>query len=115
MSLELLGSIFLVWAAIVATASVVVHMRVRWWASKMGVHLAAYMTVIAAVLDLGAIRFLFSGTDERWFQVLRLVVFALVPVVLTQRLWLQIEAQRQAREEVRRTDRGDVDPRDEGA
>lgn len=93
-TLSLVGSILLALAAVIATASVVVHAQVRWWASQMGRHLMAYMAVIAAVLDLGLIRFLFSGTGVFWFEVLRLVVFAGVPVVLGQRLYLQLKARR---------------------
>jgi FtsH-binding integral membrane protein len=86
------GNVLIHWAALVGVASVVVHSRVRWWDSPMGRHLMAYMTVIAAVLVLSVIRI--DTGDTWWFGVLRLVVFAGVPVVMTQRLWLQIQAQR---------------------
>lgn len=96
------GSVLLSAAGLIGTASVAVHARVRWWASEMGRHLMAYMTVIAAVLDLGAIRFI-TGGDTWWFALLRTAVFAAVPVVLAQRLRLQLKAQRTERAARRQT------------
>jgi hypothetical protein len=93
--LRVTGNAFLCWAALVATASVVVHARVLWWRSVMGRHLMAYMGVMALVLDLGVVR-LVTG-DSWWFQLIRLLVFVGVPVVMTWRLWLQIRAQHTAR------------------
>jgi hypothetical protein len=92
-----IGNILIWWAAIVGTASVVVHARVRWWDSEMGRHLMVYMTVIAAVLVLSVIRTVVG--DSWWFQLLRTIVFIGVPFAMTQRLWLQIKAQRLDREE----------------
>lgn len=92
--LQLLGNGFFVWAALAATASVVVHARVPWWKSTMGRHLMAYMAVMALVLDLGIIRLIFG--DSWWFQLIRLVTFIGVPIVMTWRLVLQIKAQRAA-------------------
>lgn len=86
------GSVFLSYAAVVGTASVVAHSRVNWRASAMGRHLMFYMAVMAATLDLGVIRFIFG--DSHWFQVLRTAVFIGVPIVMTQRLILQIKARR---------------------
>ena len=91
-TLYIIGSICIVWAALVGVASVVVHSRVRWWVTPMGRHLMAYMSVIAAVLVLSCIRIVFG--DSTGFQILRMIVFVGVPVVMTHRLWLQIQAQR---------------------
>jgi len=79
----------------VGTASVVLHLRVPWWRSEMGRHLLYYMAVMALVLDLGVIRIVFG--DSWWFALLRLITFIGVPAVMTQRLWLQIKAQRASR------------------
>jgi len=98
---SLLGNALLVWAALVATASVVVHSRVQWWHSIMGRHLMAYMFVVAAVLDLGVVKLVLG--DSWSFALLRLVVFAGVPLVMSQRLYLQVKAQRENRtDDVRR-------------
>lgn len=94
----LIGNGLLVWAAVVGVASVVVHARVNWWSSPMGRHLMAYMSVVAAVLTLGVVRLLLG--DAWWFSLLRVVVFTGVPIVMTQRLVLQLRVQRAARSEV---------------
>lgn len=91
----LVGSILLIIAAVIATASVVVHARVRWRVSVMGRHLMAYMLVVAAVLDLGVLRF-FVG-DTWLIFVLRTAMYVPVVWVLAWRLWLQIQAQRAER------------------
>lgn len=79
-------------SAVITSASVVIHTRVPWWHSEMGRHLMAYMAVMAAVLDLSALKILFG--DSTTFALLRLVVFVGVPLVTAWRLWLQIKAQR---------------------
>lgn len=90
--LQLLGNGLLVWAALVGTASVVVHLRVFDRTMPMSRHLLLYMAAIAAVLDLGVVRLIVG--DSWGFLLLRLVVFVGVPVLMTQRLYLQIQAQR---------------------
>lgn len=89
------GSVLIIWAALVGTASVVVHARVQWWRTEMGRHLMAYMSVIAVVLVLSCLRIFFG--DTWWFSLLRLITFVGVPIVMTQRLMLQVKAQREAR------------------
>ena len=91
----LIGSVLLAVAGIIGTASVIVHARVAWRSSPMGRHIMAYMVVIAAVLDLGVAR-MFVG-QSFGFELLRLVVFAGVPLVMGQRLLLQVRAQRRER------------------
>lgn len=88
---QLIGNCFLVWAALVGTASVAVHLRVPWWHSVMGRHLMAYMCVFAIVLDLGVVKLIVG--DSWVFQLLRLITFTGVPIVMTWRLLLQIKAQ----------------------
>lgn len=87
------GNVLIIYAAVVATVSVIVHSRVRWWQTQMGRHLMAYMGVMAAVLVLGVIR-TFIG-QLWWFELIRFIVFLGVPAVMTHRLWLQVKAQRE--------------------
>lgn len=100
-----IGTVLIHWAALVATASVVVHTRVRWRETAMGRHLMAYMTAMAVVLVLSCIAndtmppapVVTTSSGSLWFQLLRLVTFVAVPAVMTQRLWLQIKIQRSVR------------------
>jgi hypothetical protein len=85
-------SVLVVWAAIVGVLSVVLHSRVAWRATPMGRHLMFYMGVIAAVLTLSSLRILFTW-NANWFLILNVMVFAFVPLAMTQRLWLQWRAQ----------------------
>lgn len=86
------GSVLIVWAAVVGVASVAVHLRVFDRHSQMSRHLLWYMSIIAAVLVLSCVK-IFTG-DSGWFQLLRLGVFLGVPLVMSHRLYLQIQAQR---------------------
>lgn len=95
MSREVLISIYYVlifWGAIVGILSVVLHTRVPWRSTEMGRHLMFYMGVIAAVLTLSSLRIMFTW-QQPWFFTLNVLVFALVPLAMTQRLWLQWKAQ----------------------
>jgi hypothetical protein len=92
--LRVIGDGLIVWATIVGVASVVVHARVDWWSTPMGRHLMAYMGAYAAVLTLACVRMVLS--PSWWFDLIRLVTFVGVPIVMTWRLWLQIQAQRDA-------------------
>lgn len=90
---RLTGNTLLICAALICTASVVLHARVPWRRSEFGRHLMIYMGTMALTLDLGVIR-IFVG-DTWWFALIRLVVFVGVPLAFAQRLWLQIKAQRE--------------------
>lgn len=89
--LRVAGNVVIVAAAVIGLTSVYVHTRVDWMATQMGRHLMAYMAVIAATLALAVIRMLLG--DSTWFALLRLAVFVGVPIVMGQRLYLQIKAQ----------------------
>lgn len=89
---RLCGNIVLCASAFFATLGVVVYVRVPWWRSPMGRHLMIKMAVLALILDLGVIRLMFG--EAPWFLLLRLVVYALLPLVLAQRVWLLWQAQR---------------------
>lgn len=93
------GNVLVWWAALVGTASVVVHLRVFDPSSKMSKHLLFYMAMIAIVLDLGVIRLVLG--DSPLFQAIRLAAFVGVVLAMTQRLWLQLKAQRSDRIERR--------------
>lgn len=95
--LRLIGNGLISWAAVVGVLSVIVHALGPWRASEMGRHLMAYMTAIAAVLLLSVVRIIIG--DSPWFQSLRLVVFVGVPVTMTWRLVLQLQARRYNRRE----------------
>lgn len=62
-----------------------------WRHSPAGRHLMAYSAAIAAVLVLASARI--AVGDSPWFQSLRTVVFAGIPVVFGWRLWLLRSAQ----------------------
>lgn len=97
--LRLIGNILVHWATLAALVSVVLHFRVDWWRTTMGRHLMAYQTVVGAVLLLACLSIdLLAGTV--WFAAIRVLVFIGVPLVLTQRVWLQIKAQREVRREI---------------
>jgi hypothetical protein len=73
---------------------VVYQITARWWEREDGRHVMSFMFVIAAVLVLSVIRVYVPGSaDLLWFNVLRLVVFAFVPVVLGWRLVMLLRAQ----------------------
>jgi FtsH-binding integral membrane protein len=94
-ALNLAGTALVFWAALVGVASVIVHLRVFDRHNPMSVHLLGYMLAIAAVLVLSCIRVITGNSgDSWWFQLLRMLVFIAVPIFMTQRLLLQLRAQR---------------------
>lgn len=90
MNFTTIGNIELVFAAIPAVCSVAVFARVRWWRSRWGRHLMAYMGAVALVLVLGCIRLVYG--DNFWFATLRAVAFGCVGFVLWWRLAYIVEA-----------------------
>ena len=89
------------WAFLAALVSVILHWRVDWWRTEMGRHLMAYQFVVAVVLGLLILRTDFFE-ESTFFITARVAVFVGVPIVLTQRVWLQIKSQREVRQEVGR-------------
>lgn len=85
-----LGNGLILLSAVFATSFVVLYwVTAPWWRSPMGRNVQALMFVIALVLDLSVVRIFVPGSvDLLWFNILRLIVFAFVPVVLGWRLWL---------------------------
>ena len=96
-TLRYLGNGLAIWATFIGLGSVILHARVDWRSSQMGRHLMLYMGAIEAVFILSCIRMLIG--DSWQFQLTRLIVFALVPLAMTQRFWLQLKAQRGVRDE----------------
>lgn len=94
------NTLIIVSAVEAAVFVVLYHWSARWWESDAGRHVMAFMAVIAGVLGLSVLR-IFLG-DSTPFRIVRLAVFAGVPVVLGQRLWLLRRAQRPARRGGRR-------------
>jgi len=87
--MQAISNLLLYWAALVGIASAIFHMTGPWWTSPMGRHLAAYMWALALVLCLVGIRNLLGPFPG--YQVMRIVVFAAIPIVMTRQLWLQIK------------------------
>ena len=93
--IRVVGNLLVLLSAIEASGFVVVYWATApWWRSPMGRNVMSLMFVIALVLDLSVVRIFVPGAvDLLWFNILRLVVFALVPVVLGMRLWLLVKVQ----------------------
>ena len=95
--LRTIGNVLIFASALPALASVAVYARVPWWRTMTGRHLMSYMSVIAAVLTLSCLRILIGDSPE--FVVIRLAVFAGVPLVMWSQLVLLLRAQRGGRRE----------------
>ena len=94
MSLGRLVGNTLVWlAAFPAVASVVMFSRVRWWRSQWGRHVMVYMSSVALVLLLAALRQVIG--DSLVFYWLRTAAFGLVTVALWWRLVIVVSAYRE--------------------
>lgn len=98
-----LGFVLLTVSALPAVLSVVVHLTTPWTRTRMGRHLMAYAAAIAAVLVTWTVGFFFQSPP--WFDIVRLAVFSLVPVVLWWRLWMQVQARRTKEKCPKRVDR----------
>lgn len=90
MNFTLIGNVELILAVIPALISVGVFARVRWWKSRWGIHLMAYMAAIALVLVLACVRLMFA--DTVWFATARAASFAAVVIVLWWRMFYIIQA-----------------------
>jgi hypothetical protein len=114
-AIYLAGSFLILISAAIGVTSVAVHARVPWRTSEMGRHLMYYMTVVAAILSLSAISVVQKITEaiaandllrvaetaaagsSTWFLFLRLGLYVCLPIVMGQRLKLQLRAQREQR------------------
>ncbi|MET8334350.1 putative phage holin [Streptosporangium canum] len=93
---HLIGSLLVVVTALLAIACVAAQVLLaRWWETSAGRHVFAFQAVLAACLSLWAVRLLFPAGD--WFQIPRLVAFALVPWVLAWRFLIIVQTWRTRR------------------
>jgi hypothetical protein len=90
---ELLGTIGVFASAVLATAGFVVFAATaRFWQSRGGWHVFWYMLILAWVLDLAVVRYLFGDTP--WFAWFRAATFAIgMPLVLGWRSWIVLDLQ----------------------
>lgn len=93
MTPQLLGTIGVYVSAVIATIGFIGFATLaRFWSSRGGWHVFWFMLVIAAVLDLIVLRYLFG--DTRWFAWLRAGTFAIgMPIVLGWRSWIIFDLQ----------------------
>jgi uncharacterized membrane protein len=103
----LVGSVLVLVSALLAIACVAAQaLLARWWETPGGRHVMAFQAVLAACLSLWALRL--AVPDGEWFVALRLVAFALVPVVLGWRLAIILRTWRaKRREHAKGASRGD--------
>lgn len=105
---EVVGNLEVLFAAVLANAfCVLYHLRQPWWTTHVGQHIMTYSGVVAAVLDLSAVRILAgAGLDVEWFRALRLIVFTGVPIAVGWRILILMRvprgrpARRKSREKV---------------
>lgn len=92
---SVIGNVLLFVSALIATVFVVLYWLVApWWRSATGRNIQALMAVLAAVLNLSVIRvWVPVPPDTWWFAILRVIVFAPVPIVLGSFLWHLIKIQ----------------------
>lgn len=93
MTPETLGTVGLYLSAAAASVGFVgFAMLARFWRSRGGWHVFWYMLMVAWVLDLIVVRYLFG--DAPWFAWLRAGTFAVgVPAVLGWRSWIIFDLQ----------------------
>ncbi len=85
-----IGDALLYITALGATLSVLVYSRVPWWRSPIGRHAMAYMSAIAAVVDMGALRHIIG---PYWlYDEVRAITYASVGFVIWWRLVVLIKA-----------------------
>src|SRR5215510_1211768 len=91
---RLIGSTLVFVSAFEAALFIVIYsLTAAWWRTPVGRHLAAFVAAIGLVLLLAGIRII-SGGETLWFAWVRVVVFTAIPVLLGQRIYLLIKAQR---------------------
>lgn len=90
------GNAMVVLTALLAWAfCVIYHVKAPWWRSEIGRHVMTYSAVVAAVLTLSVVRMLGGASLETpWFQLVRLFVFAGVPVAIAWRIAILLRLQR---------------------
>lgn len=83
-----LGLVLLYVSTVLAMASTLAFMVLHpgWRHTTEGRHLAFYMGTVALILLVWTMGAVLDTPD--WWQTVRLVTFALLPLALAQRLWL---------------------------
>lgn len=92
--IRLFGNTLVVLSAALCWVFVVAYHRLTggaWRRSEAGRHLMATKAVLGVVLTLAVVRLF--GVEAAWFDVLRTVVFAGVPVVFAWRIAILVRAQ----------------------
>lgn len=94
--LLIVGNALVVITAVLAWTFVVLyHVLAPWWRSEIGRNLMTLAASMALVLTLSIVRMIGGASlDTPWFQVVRLAVFAGVPVALGWRTVILIRVQR---------------------
>lgn len=105
--LQLISAI-LTWLAVVpAVLSVAVYSLIPWWRSAWGRNVMTYMSVLAALLVLGAIGTLLAPEQRaerlaslpNWYLITYMAAYMLLPVALWWRLALIVRDWNTARRE----------------
>lgn len=101
------GTVLIVGTAVLSWVVVGIHHRLmRWWATEFGRHVFVFELVLAVVLGLWALRLIVPEGD--WFQFIRLIAFAGVPIVLVWRIRILIISWRSTREQREEAERGEA-------
>ncbi len=104
-TLRTIGTVEIVIAMALAWVVVLVHhFLAKWWTTPEGRHVFTFELVLAVVLGLWGLRLIIPEGD--WFLFLRVVAFALLPVVLVWRLRILIANHRRARKARLEAERG---------
>lgn len=90
MKLTVVGNVLTTLTCLIGAAFVLLyHLRAQWWPrwNRMGQNLMAYGAVLVAVTFLSVIRWIGGASlDTPWFAVVRLTVFAMVPITIMWRI-----------------------------
>lgn len=94
--LHWLGTVLILMSAGLSTSCVAAHaLLARWWETHAGRHAFTFQAVLAAVLDLWALRLVIPDTG--WFVLARVLAFVGVPVVIAWRLVIIVRVWHSAR------------------
>jgi len=89
-AIELYGDLLIAAAAVISTGSAILHARVDWRATSMGVHLMAYLASLAVLFDITFVNaFLIKNHQPLWWELTQAFLYTAVPVTMAWRLWIQ--------------------------
>lgn len=97
--MQIAGNILVIITALLSWVFIVqYHLMAPWWRSEIGRQMMTYSAVVAVLLTLSTVRIAGgAGVDTPWFAVVRLVVFAGVPIAIGWRIAILWRAQRRGR------------------